>query len=202
MKKTVLLILAVIILCTVCAAQAAGKELPAFTSIRNALDSTEGYAEIREREDYIVLILEMDGRYIRIAVMLDDHAKDLCRAGEAENYSTAAMEAFDEYAWNLPLSYTGELDRPLSQAELDRLKGKTLQELMDDGFGREMIVSESELEAPTAIDLEYGFYRYEFVVDQAASGDPRIMTIRSGKLNGLSRSAFDMDEQGILSGLQ
>lgn len=202
MKKTVLLILSVIILCTACAAQAAEGELPVFTSIRDALDSTEGYAEIREHEDYIVLILEMDDRYIRMVVLPDDHAKELYRAVDAE-HSSAAMEAFDEYAWTLPLSYTEELpEKPMSQAELDGLKGKTFQELMDGGFGREMILPESEVEAPAAICLEYGFYRYEFEVDHADSGDPRIMTIRSGKFDGLSRSAFDPDGQEILSGLQ
>ena len=200
MKRIVLLLLSGIILCIASVAHTAEKELPVFTSIRDALDSTEGYAEIRERNNYIVLILDMDDRYIRMVVLLDDRAKDLYRAAEAEEFSTSAMEAFNEYAWTLPLSYTGELtETPKNQAELDTLKGKTVQELMDEGFGKEMILSESELEAPVAVNLEYGLYKYEFEVTDAASGDPCIMTIKCGKYNGFSRAAFDIDSRENLS---
>ena len=191
MKKIALLILSVMILCTSCIAQAAEKDLPVFTSIRDVLDSTESYAIIQSHEDYIVLILEMDNRYIRMFVMLDDHANELYQAAEAERYSPAAIKAFEEYAWSLPLSYIGELtETPKSQAELDRLKGKTVQELMDKGFGKEMLLPKDELKAPVSINLEYGFYKYEFEVTNAASGYPHLMKVKSGKFSGFSRSAF------------
>ena len=86
------------------------------------------------------------------------------------------MEAYDEYAWALPLSHIEELsETPKSQAEL---------------------------EAPASIILECGFYRYRFEVTDAASGYPRLMTIKSGKFDGISRSAFDVDIQEKRSGPQ
>ena len=193
MKKTVSLVLSVMILCAVCVSRAAGNELPVFASFRDALDSTKGYAEIREHDDYIVLVLEMDGRYFRMITLLDDHAKELYKTAEKE-YSTASMEACDSYAWALPLNYIEELaDMPKDQAELDELKGKTIQELMDEGFGEEMIIDKNEMDFPVHICLEYGSYKYEFEVTNAASGYPYLMTIKNGKFNGLSRAAFYPD---------
>ena len=193
MKKITLLVLSVIILCTVRIARAAEKERPVFTSARDVFDSTEGDAANRACEDYIVLILETDNRHIRMVTLLDDHAKELYKAIEADDYSISAMEAFNEYALALPLSYAEELpEAPKSRAELDELKGKTVQELQDEGFG-EMILSGNISEAPAAIDLEYGFYKYEFEVTNGASGYPQSMTVKSGKFNGYSRAAFDID---------
>ena len=66
-----------------------------------------------------------------VITLLDSHAKELYKTAEKE-YSTASMEACDSYAWALPLNYIEELtDMPKDQAELDELKGKTIQELMD-----------------------------------------------------------------------
>ena len=178
MKKIALLVLSVI-LCTACIAQAAEKELPVFASIRDVLDSTESYLSIQDHHDYLVLVLEMDDRHFRMVTLLDDHAKELYKAAEAQDYSTPAMEAFDEYAWTLPIVYT--------------------QELMNNGFGDEMILYKSELAAPVSILLEYGSYKYEFKVTNASGGDPYLMTIKDAKYNGFSRSAFDIDIQEILS---
>ena len=197
MKKTVLLILSVFILCAVCAAQAEGNVLPVFTSIQDAADSTDDYIEIHDHSDDVVLIMERDGVYIRMVTLLDEHAKDLYKIFEAEDHSATAIKAFEQYAWALPLSYIEELpDVPKSQAELDSLKGKTIQELMDEGFGKEMIIDINEIEFPVHIYLEHGSYKYEFEVTDAASGYPHLMTIISGKFSGLSRAAFipDNDE--------
>ena len=179
MKKITLLVLSVLLLCTICIAQAAEKERPVFTSARDIFDSMEGDIANRACEDYIVLILEMDNRYIRMVTLLDDHAKDLYKAIEADDYSISAMEAFNEYALRLPLSYAEEIpEAPKSQAELDELMGRTVQELQDEGFG-EMILSGNISEVPVAIDLEYGFYKYEFEVTNGASGYPQFMSIKS-----------------------
>ena len=139
MKQIALLLLSLIILCTACSAQAAEKELPVFTSIWDAVNSTEGYAEVHDNEDYAVLIVNMDDRYLRMFSLLDD------KTAKANDYPTDLLDVYAEYAWSLPLSCIEELPEPLSQAELDGLKGKTLQQLMDDDFGKEMILHESEL---------------------------------------------------------
>ena len=198
MKKIALLVLSVIILCTISIA-AAEEEQPVFASVQDVFDSTESDVANRICEDYVVLILEMDHRYIRMVTLLDDHAKDLYQAIEADGHSISAMEAFNEYALALPLSYTEELpEAPKSQAELDELKGRTVQELQDEGFG-EIILSGNISEALDAIDLEYGFYKYEFEVTNGASGYPQFMIIESGKFNGFSRYAFDIENQKKLS---
>ena len=200
MKKCALLVLSVIILCTACIAQASEKELPVFASIRDVLDSTECYLSIQDHPDYLILILEMDDRHFRMVTLLDDHAKELYKSAEAQDHSTPAMEAFDEYAWTLPIVYTEELsETPISQDKLDELKGKTIQELMDNGFGDEMILYENELAAPVSILLEYGSYKYEFKVTNGSAGDPSLMTINSVKYFGFSRAAFDIDISKILS---
>ena len=200
MKKLALLILSVIILSGACPAQATGNGLPGFTSIRDALDSADGYVEIRNHDGYIVLMMEQDGRYFRLASLQDEHAKGLYQSAWAQDDRAAAWEVYDEYAWALPLYIAEELpEAPMSQAELDKLKGKTVRELMDEGFGEEIILSESELAAPVTIKLEYGFYEYEFDVTNIASGYPYLMTVRSGKFSGFSRAAFEIDGQGELS---
>ena len=192
MKRKAMVILCVICLCAACTAQAAGSGLPAFTSVRDALDSTEGYAVIRDNEEYIVLILEADGRYFRVVTFLDSRAKELYRAAMAD-YSTAAMEAFDEYAWSLPAGSVRELpEAPLGQAELDGFIGKKLRELMDMGFGRELILSGDPSEPPAAVSLEYGLYRYEFEVTEGASGDPELMAVLGAKFDGVSSAAFEI----------
>ena len=202
MKKIISLILSAVILCTAAAAQA-GEAPPVFGTIREALDSAEGYAVVRDCEDCIILLLETENGYYRIITLLDDHAKELYRKTIEEDYSASAREALENYAWALPPDVAEKLpEAPKDRTELDSLTGKTVRELMNEGFGEEMIVYQNELEAPVHINLEYGFYTYEFEVNDAATGDPDIMTVRSGKFIDFSRAAFEIDVQELLSGPQ
>lgn len=195
MKKPALLILSLIILCTACAAQAAENGLPAYASIRDALDSTDCYAEIRDNEDSVVLILCMEDRYIRIITLPDDYAKALYRAAEAKDFSRPAMEAFDAYAWKLTPAVIEELPgTPKSQAELDGLIGKSVRDLINEGFGEEILVSEGGWENPTHIELEYGLFRYAFEVT-VPSDDLKEMMVLRAEYSGLSRAAFAADIQ-------
>ena len=196
LKIALLLILTAAILCLACVAQAEEKELPAFTSIRDVLDHGEGNVFIVGHADTIVLILDMDGRYFRMAALLDDRAKELYRASTGEDFNVSDMEAFNDYAYTLPFSMTEEItETPMDQAELDGLIGKTIQELMDAGFSKEMIIDKEELESPVHIYLDNGIYQYAFEVEDASSGYPYLMTVTSGKLNGFSRAAFEIDTQ-------
>ena len=195
LKIALLLILTAAILCLACVAQAEEKELPAFTSIQDVLDHGEGNVFIVGHADTIVLILDMDGRYFRMAALLDDHAKELYRASTGED--------FNDYAYTLPFSMTEEItETPMDQAELDGLIGKTIQELMDAGFSKEMIIDKEELESPVHICLDKGFFQYVFEVEDASSGYPYLMTVTSGKLNGFSRAAFEIDTQEKPADLQ
>ena len=55
------------------------------------------------------------------------------------------------------------------------------------------MIDQDEIAFPVHICLEYGSYQYAFEVTDAASGYPYLMTIKSGKFNGLSRTAFNPD---------
>ena len=196
MKKKLLLILSVTILFLACAAQAEEEELPTFTSIQDALLNADGNVFIVGNEEYIVLILDMHGRYIRMAVLLDDYAKEIYKASTEEDSNVFNVEAFNDYAYTLPISMTEEItETPMDQDELDGLIGKTIQDLMDDGFSDEMMIDKEELEFPVHIYLDNGFYWYVFEVDDASSGYPSLMTVKSGEFIGLSRAAFEMDMQ-------
>ena len=189
MKKVISVIM-MIVLCLAFGAPASGEKLPEFATIREALDSTNSYAEIREDDGYLVLCLELDGRYIRLVTLTDDRAKELYAAVETAEYGTAAMEAFDAYAWALPVSRIEEISGlPMGQAELDGLKGKTVQELTENGFNREIILSEGEWVRPTAIMLESGFYRYRFDVE-TTGGEPCDMTVKNAQFAGFAKAAF------------
>ena len=65
-----------------------------------------------------------------------------------------------------------------------------------------MILSGNLSEVPAAIDLEYGFCKYEFEVTNGASGYPQFVTVKSWKFNGFSRAASDIGKQEILPGPQ
>ena len=196
MKKTVLLICS-LILCLAGAARAAESEPPAFDTVRDVIDRTEGELEIRTHQGAVVLMLETEGRYSRMVTLPDDRMMELYLAATGDDGSVSAMEAFNDYAWALPLSYTEELaETPKTQSELDALAGKTVQELMDDGFGKEMIFGKDEIAAPYRLFLENGLFKYEFEVDNAASGYSDLMTIKRGKYSGFSRAAFDIDWPG------
>lgn len=189
MKKLISVIM-MIMLCFACCAPASGEKLPEFATIMEALDSTDGYAEIREDDGYLVLCLELDGRYIRLVTLTDDRAKELYAAAESAEYRTDAMETFDAYAWTLPVSHIEEISGlPKEQAELDSLRGKTVQELTENGFNREIILSEGEWVLPTAIMLESGFYRYRFDVE-TTSGEPCDMIVKDAQFAGFAKAAF------------
>ena len=103
MKKLAAVILAILMLCPVCSVMAS--EAPLFHTIKEALGASEGYASINETDHYVILILERDGKYIRVVTMMDDPAKELYQAALTAEDSSA-FELFDAYAWDLPVSYT------------------------------------------------------------------------------------------------
>ena len=79
MKKLAALILAILMFCTVYGVMAS--EDPYFHTIREALDTSEGYAAINETDDFVTLILEKDG-------------KTLCQAGRPAVYSYQTYDRF------------------------------------------------------------------------------------------------------------
>ena len=187
MKKIAAVILAILMLCPVCSVMAS--EPQAFHTIREALDTVEGYASINETVDFVTLILEKNGKTHRVVTMMDELAKDLYQTAMAEE-DTSAFEVFDAYAWNLPVSYTEEITAmPLAQAELDALAGRTIRDIMQEWQCKGFVTSSSGNDK-TVILLEYGLYRYSFEVE--LRDDSELSKVIRGEMDGFSRAAFDL----------
>ena len=184
MKKLAALVLAILMFCSVYGVMAS--EDPYFHTIRGAL---EGYAAINETDDYVILILEKDGKTLRVVTMMDESAKELYQTAMAEEDSSA-FEMVDAYAWNLPVSYTEEITAmPLEQAELDALAGRAIRDIMREWQCRGFVTSSSGNDK-TVISLDYGMYKYSFEVED--QGDMELAKVIKGEVSGFSRAAFDL----------
>ncbi len=160
-------------------------------SFREAVEAEGDHASIACDIDYLAAVTDRDGKYIRMITLLDDHAKELYMAALAEADSNEALRAFDTYAWSLPVSYTEEITAvPKDQAELDGLAGKTVGELMEEGYAFYGIGGGEGL--PTLVDLSYGIFIYEFEADvpfeyyqaQDSWDGMENFRVKSGKLSG------------------
>ena len=187
MKKLAVLILAILMFCSAYGVMASGD--PYFHTIREALDTSEGYAAINETDDFVTLILEKDGKTLRVVTMMDESAKELYQTAMAEEDSSA-FEMVDAYAWNLPVSYTEEITAmPLEQAELDALAGRAIRDIMREWQCRGFVTSSSGNDK-TVISLDYGMYKYSFEVED--QGDMELAKVIKGEVSGFSRAAFDL----------
>ncbi|MCR5229262.1 MAG: hypothetical protein K6D03_03970 [Solobacterium sp.] len=187
MKKFAAIILAVLMLCSVYGVMASEPHF--YHTIREAVDASEEYATISETDEFVTLILAMDGKYIRAVTMLDEYAKDLYQTAMAEEDSSA-FEVFDAYAWNLPVSYTEEITAiPLEQTELDALAGRTIRDIMREWQCKGFVTSSTGNDK-TVISLDYGLYKYSFEVED--QGDKELAKVITGEASGFSRAAFDL----------
>ena len=187
MKKFAAFILVMLMLCSVYGVMAS--EPSFYHTIREALDISEGYAAINETDDYVILILEKDGKTLRVVTMMDEYAKELYQTAMAEEDSSA-FEMVDAYAWNLPVSYTEEITAmPLEQAELDALAGRAIRDIMREWQCRGFVTSSSGNDK-TVISLDYGMYKYSFEVED--QGDMELAKVIKGEVSGFSRAAFDL----------
>lgn len=188
MKKIAAIILAILMMSSVYGVMAS--EGPLFHTIKEALDASEGYAAVNETDDYVTLILEKDGEYLRAVTMMDEAAKNLYLTAVAEEDSSA-FEAFDAYAWNLPVSYIEEITAlPLEQEELDALAGRTIRDIMQEWQCKGFVTSGSTTGAQTIISLDYGLYHYSFEVESRE--DKELSKVIKGEMSGFSRAAFDL----------
>ena len=85
MKKIIATILALTLLCAACAALAEGETR--YANFGEALDAAGEDAVVGGGEDYLAVIVEKDGKYIRVVTKLDDKAMEM---------DEAAMEAEDD----------------------------------------------------------------------------------------------------------
>ena len=147
--------------CEVCGAPVR-QEAP--MSFRDAVDAAGEYAAVGCDMEALVVVAEQDGLYYRSVAMLDDRAKELYAAMMEAEDPDAAYEAFDAYAWSLPVSYTEQITAsPKDREELETQAGKTVGELLEEGYAFYGIGGGEHL--PTCVFLSYGLFIYEFEVD-------------------------------------
>ena len=144
---------------------------PLFHTIREALDTSEGLAQISETDDFVTLILDRNGKYYRAVTMMDATAKELYQAAMAAG-TTAVFELFDEYTWRLPVSKTEEITAAAKeQTELDELAGAKVREIMDAWGCRDFIYSQETDDEPIIITLENGLFTYAFETERTGYDD-------------------------------
>ena len=108
----------------------------------------------------IVATVEQDGNYFRVVALYDDRAKELFEA----SLSDGDAYEFGEYIRNLPVSYIERITaKPLEEAELNTLVGKTVGEAA--ALGYTLCGSGGGEGSPVTVSLYKGFFDYEFDVD-------------------------------------
>ena len=172
-------------------AAALAEDRPQAVSFREAADAAGEYAAVGGDIDYLAVAEEKDGRFYRTVTILDDRAKELYMAVMTAEDAGAAYEAFNEYAWSLPVCFTEEITaKPKDQAELDAQAGKTIGELLEEGYSYYGIGGGVDL--PTVVDLSSGMFIYQFEVDASFEqyrGDEGWDGVESMKVKSGTRSA-------------
>lgn len=175
-------------------------EAPLFGTVGEAMES-EGFTGMygMDGKSYAVIV-ELDGQIIRAVAAVDEKLLALNDAiGEAEDIE-AAFAAAEEYAKTLPVLYTETITAaPVDQAELDALRGKTVNELEEEGYeySGSFYGGEDDL---VVFTMTKGLYEYEFVMNESPelyealseSSDFGQMTVRSGKPAGISYNVTDL----------
>ncbi len=186
--------------CKVCEAPLRQESPPRFASFRDAADAAGEFASVGGDIDYLAVVTEKDGKFIRMVTLLDDHAKELYMAVLGTADSGETYKAFQAYAWSLPVTYTEELTvKPKDQAELDQQAGRTVGELLAEGYSFYGIGGGENL--PTTVTLSYGLYNYDFEVDASFEkyrenegwDGLEDMKVKSGMLSGFSGPAANPD---------
>ena len=140
--------------------------LPAFATMNEALITvTEPGTCFDTDGTAVVMAMKAGEKYIRLITELDSRAKNLLlRESEA---GEVRFDAVYNYVRDLPVSRVEELpELPLDQAELDALLGKTMRELLREGFEPFGVWHEGEEpRARHVIELSYGLYTYSFEFD-------------------------------------
>ena len=186
--------------CQVCGAPLRGAARPESMTFRDAVDAAGEFAAVGSDIDYLAVAAQNEGVFFRTVTILDDRAKELYMAVTAAADPGAAYEAFNEYAWSLPVCYTEEITaEPKAQQELDAQAGKTVGELQEEGYTFYGIGGGENV--PTVVDLSSGMFIYEFEVDASFDqylehegwDDVESMKVKSGSLSPSLSLAADLD---------
>ena len=174
MKKTILIIAAMMLLLTTIAL---ADELPAMTDSYYfetfgdaVLSMTEGDA-FTASDGYAVAVIQRNGRFFRVVASFDEYAEELYTAYIKDgNYPLDKYRALSGYVETLPVLYTEELTVvPFSQDELDAMAGKTIEEAMSEPWELLMYNYPEDVEAGKDIvfPMVKGFCEYDLVINES-----------------------------------
>ena len=143
MTKIIALLLALLMLCGLSAADAEGaKEIPDVlgkTVGEVYLSFLENTEIVTYASDVYAFLLNLDGKYYRAIALPDDDTAQLYET-MSESGSQEDRDAYQDAVNNTEITIFEEITaRPLSKEELDTLAGKTLDELFDDGWSSPVI---------------------------------------------------------------
>ena len=207
MKKTLAIILALSL--TVCFLVACGNKNNSETPSADAtsVDSFKTIGDIINNESAVynqaasyngkyIYVFEMDGNYYRAITSIDEKTSDAIFSLDvmAEDY----QEKYDELASPLAIEKIESLnDQILSQEELDKLVGKTCEELINDGWSNDSGYNLDDME----FWMAKGSFEYTVVLDGKVENtdefdfenDAKSFTVKSITFNGLG-DATNIDE--------
>ena len=184
--------------------EAAPKEAPLFATVGEAMEAQGedgihgGYGE-----DYVVIV-EVDGTFVRAVAKLDEQAEALDQAIFGADDIDAAFAARDEYIRTLPILYTEEITAvPKDQAELDALVGKTVKELEEMGYESRETGTYGEDHHIECV-LASGLFQYRMIMNESEDEylerveDTYVFddfTVKSASFDGVSFNAVDLAYQ-------
>ncbi len=211
MKKWFAMVLALVMICITMAVAEEGQLAPMYATLGEALEASESIpAEGGIDGEYYAVVTEVGGAFYRHVADYDEKLKELGEAIDAvdfeeENFTEkleAAFAAQAEYIRTMPIAYSEKFTaEPMEQAELDALTGKTLEELLADGFEEQ--ASGTELDDNENIIIIYmlqkGLFNYSFTMDTDFEGYMKAqeegaegsLAVKSVKFGGIASQTFD-----------
>ena len=157
MKKILAVILFLALMAAVFGSLAEETEAPAapFETMYDTKTGTD-WSAYSSPNYYIVLSLK-NGRWWRVDARIDDRFSELTNALDGAEDREAAYAELDVYLDTLPVASAVELsEQPLATGTLNAYAGKTLRDIMADGFRIEYIQTlspDGEGEGPEWLDL-------------------------------------------------
>lgn len=212
MKKTLAILLSLMLACAALGAAAEGAQAPAaaepvptetpaqteapaqpaeaaplFATVGEAMEKGEATGSgTTFSDEQFVTVVRYNDRFIRVVASMDKETMAQLEALFAsEDYENMAAKQDALFAPR-PVLYTEDLtDAALSQAELDALAGKSVAELTAQGFELTSTgTTEDETGAYVTCGMIYGLFEYAFIMNESAQAYDQL--IDSGNYDPLT----------------